>query len=105
MGRDGTQNVLERTSALRGKTSYRAFRQQETRAHGGKVAAATTGRVFYEQGQWQIVEHPYARVLGRSEWNMKKRAKSKTVVHELKPDQPLTARQKREIQALASMPE
>ena len=31
---------------------------------------------------------------------MKKRAKSKTVVHELKPDQPLTARQKREIQAL-----
>ena len=36
---------------------------------------------------------------------MKKRAKSKTVVHELKPDQPLIARQKREIQALAAMPE
>ena len=36
---------------------------------------------------------------------MNKRAKSKTVVHELKPDQPLTARQKREIQALAAMPE
>ena len=36
---------------------------------------------------------------------MKKRAKSKTVVHELKPDQPLTARQKREIQALAAMSE
>ena len=31
---------------------------------------------------------------------MKKRAKSKTVVHELKPDQPLTARQKREISSL-----
>ena len=36
---------------------------------------------------------------------MKKRAKSKTVVHELKADQPLTARQKREIQALIAMPE
>jgi uncharacterized protein (DUF4415 family) len=36
---------------------------------------------------------------------MKKQAKSKTVVRELKPDQPLTARQKREIQALAAMPE
>ncbi|MGB8538218.1 MAG: BrnA antitoxin family protein [Acidobacteriaceae bacterium] len=36
---------------------------------------------------------------------MKKRAKSKTVVHELKPDDPLTTRQKREIQALAAMPE
>jgi uncharacterized protein (DUF4415 family) len=36
---------------------------------------------------------------------MKKRAKSKTVVHELKPDQPLTTRQKRELQALAKMPE
>ena len=37
--------------------------------------------------------------------NMKKRAKSKTVVYELKADQPLTTRQKREIQALAAMPE
>ena len=36
---------------------------------------------------------------------MKKRAKSKTVVYALKPGQPLTARQKREIQALAAMPE
>lgn len=36
---------------------------------------------------------------------MKKRAKSKTVVYELKPGQPLTARQKREIQALVAMPE
>ncbi len=36
---------------------------------------------------------------------MKKRAKSKTVVYELKADQPLTARQKREIQALAAMRE
>jgi len=36
---------------------------------------------------------------------MKKRAKSKEVVYELKPGQPLTARQKREIQALAAMPE
>jgi len=36
---------------------------------------------------------------------LKKRAKSKTVVYELKPDQPLTGRQKREIQALAAMPE
>lgn len=36
---------------------------------------------------------------------MKKRAKSKTVVYELKPDQPLTARQKREIRALAAMPD
>ena len=36
---------------------------------------------------------------------MKKRAKSKTVVYELKPDQPLTVRQKREIQALAAVPE
>jgi uncharacterized protein (DUF4415 family) len=36
---------------------------------------------------------------------MKKRARSKPVVYELKPGQPLTARQKREIQALAAMPE
>ena len=36
---------------------------------------------------------------------MKKRAKSKTVVYALKPGQPLTARQKREIQTLAAMPE
>jgi len=36
---------------------------------------------------------------------MKKRAKPKTVVYELKRGQPLTARQKREIQALAAMPE
>jgi uncharacterized protein (DUF4415 family) len=36
---------------------------------------------------------------------MKKRAKSKTMVHELKPGQPLSDRQKREIQALAAMPE
>ena len=36
---------------------------------------------------------------------MKKRAKSKTVAYELKPGRPLTARQKREIQALAAMPE
>lgn len=33
---------------------------------------------------------------------MNKRAKSKTVVYELKPGQPLTARQKRELQTLAS---
>ena len=36
---------------------------------------------------------------------MKKRAKSKTVVRELKPDGPLTVRQKREIQAPAAMAE
>lgn len=36
---------------------------------------------------------------------MKKRAKSKTVVYKLNSDQPLTTRQKREIQALAAMPE
>ena len=36
---------------------------------------------------------------------MKKRASSKTLVRELKPDQPLTASQKREIQALTAMPE
>jgi hypothetical protein len=36
---------------------------------------------------------------------MKKQAKSKTVIHELKPGQPLTARQGREIRALAAMPE
>jgi len=36
---------------------------------------------------------------------MKKRRKSKTVVYQLKPDQQLTARQKREIQRLATMPE
>lgn len=36
---------------------------------------------------------------------MKKRAKSKTVIYELKPEQPLTARQQREIQRLAAMPE
>ena len=36
---------------------------------------------------------------------MKKRAKSKTVSYELKPEQPRTPRQKREIQALAAMPE
>jgi uncharacterized protein (DUF4415 family) len=42
---------------------------------------------------------------GRSESNMKRRAKSKTVVYELESGQPLTARQKREIQALAAIPE
>jgi len=36
---------------------------------------------------------------------MKKRTKSKAVVYELKADQPLTVRQKREIKALAAMPE
>jgi uncharacterized protein (DUF4415 family) len=36
---------------------------------------------------------------------MKKQKKSKTILHELKPDEPMTARQKREIQALAAMPE
>ncbi|MGB8480831.1 MAG: BrnA antitoxin family protein [Acidobacteriaceae bacterium] len=36
---------------------------------------------------------------------MKKRTKSKTVIHELKTDQRLTARQKREMKALAAMPE
>ncbi len=36
---------------------------------------------------------------------MKKRAKSKTVIYELKPERPLTARQQREIQRLAVMPE
>jgi uncharacterized protein (DUF4415 family) len=36
---------------------------------------------------------------------MKKRTKSRTVVYQLKPDQQLTARQKREIQKLATMPE
>lgn len=36
---------------------------------------------------------------------MKKQAKSKTVVYELKPGQPLSARQKREVRALAAMPE
>lgn len=36
---------------------------------------------------------------------MKKRTKSKSVLYELRPNQPLTARQKREIQALAAMPE
>ncbi len=34
---------------------------------------------------------------------MKKRAKSKPVVYELNPKQPLTARQKRDIRALAAM--
>lgn len=36
---------------------------------------------------------------------MKKQMKSKSVIHEIKPGQPLTARQKREIRALAAMPE
>lgn len=36
---------------------------------------------------------------------MKTHAKSKLAVYELKPDQKLTARQKREIRALAAMPE
>jgi uncharacterized protein (DUF4415 family) len=36
---------------------------------------------------------------------MKKRTKSRTVVYQLKPDQQLTARQKREVQKLATMPE
>jgi len=36
---------------------------------------------------------------------MKKRTKSKTVVYELNPSQPLTARQRREIQKLASLPD
>lgn len=31
--------------------------------------------------------------------------KSKTVIYELKPSQPLTARQKRELQKLAALPE
>jgi uncharacterized protein (DUF4415 family)/uncharacterized DUF497 family protein len=52
-----------------------------------------------------FVSSQHAESPGRSESTMKKRAKSKTVVHELKPDQPLTTRQKREIQALAAMPE
>ena len=39
------------------------------------------------------------------ELNMQKRKKSKTVVHQLKPNQPLSARQKREIQNLAAMPD
>lgn len=41
--------------------------------------------------------------LGRSESNRKKRANSKTVAYALKSEQPLTARQKREIRALAVM--
>jgi uncharacterized protein (DUF4415 family) len=36
---------------------------------------------------------------------MKKRTKSRKDVHDLKPGQPLTARQKREIQALAAKPQ
>jgi uncharacterized protein (DUF4415 family) len=36
---------------------------------------------------------------------MKKRTKSKTVVHELKPNKPLSTREEREIQALAELPE
>ena len=52
-----------------------------------------------------FVSSQHAGSSGGSESNMKKRAKSKTVVYELKPDQPLTVRQKREIQALAAMPE
>lgn len=36
---------------------------------------------------------------------MKKQTKSKTVLYTLKPDQSLTARQKREAQALAALPE
>ena len=36
---------------------------------------------------------------------MKKRTKSKTVGYALEPREPLTARQKREIKALAAMPE
>jgi uncharacterized protein (DUF4415 family) len=36
---------------------------------------------------------------------MKKQKKPKTIVHKLEPDRPMTARQKREIQALAIMPE
>lgn len=36
---------------------------------------------------------------------MKKQTKSKIVTHELRADRPLTARQKKEIQALARMPE
>jgi uncharacterized protein (DUF4415 family)/uncharacterized DUF497 family protein len=42
---------------------------------------------------------------GRSESNMKKQAKSKVVVYELNSEQPRSARQKREMQALAAMPE
>lgn len=36
---------------------------------------------------------------------MKKPAKSKTTIYELKPGRPLTARQKRELEKLAAMPE
>ncbi len=39
-----------------------------------------------------------------SDVNMKNQAKSKSVIHELNPGQPLTTRQKREIRALAAMP-
>ena len=36
---------------------------------------------------------------------MKKQTKSKIALHELKPDHPLTTRQKRELQKLAALPE
>jgi uncharacterized protein (DUF4415 family) len=36
---------------------------------------------------------------------MKKRAKSRTIKYELKPDRPLNERQMREVEALAAMPE
>jgi uncharacterized protein (DUF4415 family) len=36
---------------------------------------------------------------------MKKRVKSKTVTYELRPSQPLTAKQRREIEKLTAMPE
>ena len=47
---------------------------------------------------------PLVRSPGRSESNMKRRTKSKRG-YALEPGQPLTARQKREIKALAAMPE
>jgi hypothetical protein len=49
--------------------------------------------------------HPRAALPGRSDLNMKKQTKSKTVTLEISPGQPLTVRQKREIQVRAKRPE
>jgi uncharacterized protein (DUF4415 family) len=58
-----------------------------------------------EKKRRSFVSSQHEGSLGRSESNMKKRTKSKMVAYQLKPDQRLTSRQKREIQNLAAMPE
>src|SRR5215469_14434544 len=71
--------------------------RQRTAAIGGNMASASRQL----RGSFSIP----CTLVAMSESNMKKRRKSKMVAYQLKPDQRLTSRQKREIQNLAAMPE